>query len=190
MDLRFAPELESFRAEAAAWLEEQLSGPFRHLRGLNNHVDLVAERRNRLFTPFEHFDLAGMFRGDREHRTDQARAQQREHTARLQAEPRGLQTVGAFFTRAHAALAPQHLERRKPRRHLELEQRIFQRALVSVLIGGAIFGVDRGDCRLFVKMLALPPGAESRLSERKLALIKQGFSGSRSHSDASLGQSR
>ena len=45
MDLRFAPELESFRAEAAAWLEEQLSGPFRHLRGLNNHVDLVAERR-------------------------------------------------------------------------------------------------------------------------------------------------
>ena len=45
MDLSFAPELEDFRAEAAEWLEEQLSGPFRHLRGLNNHVDLVDERR-------------------------------------------------------------------------------------------------------------------------------------------------
>lgn len=45
MDLRFAPELESFRAEAAAWLDNQLSGPFRHLRGLNNHVDRVEERR-------------------------------------------------------------------------------------------------------------------------------------------------
>lgn len=46
MDLRFAPELESFRIEAARWLEQQLSGPFRHLRGLNNHVDLVEERRD------------------------------------------------------------------------------------------------------------------------------------------------
>lgn len=45
MDLRFAPELQAFRAEAAAWLESQLAGPFRHLRGLNNHVDLIAERR-------------------------------------------------------------------------------------------------------------------------------------------------
>lgn len=45
MDLRFAPELQAFRAEAAAWLESRLNGPFRHLRGLNNHVDLIAERR-------------------------------------------------------------------------------------------------------------------------------------------------
>ncbi|MGH7027292.1 acyl-CoA dehydrogenase family protein [Brevundimonas sp.] len=45
MDLSFAPELETFRAEAADWLETQLSGPFRHLRGLNNHVDLIEERR-------------------------------------------------------------------------------------------------------------------------------------------------
>lgn len=39
MQLAFAPELEAFRGEAAAWLEGQLSGPFRALRGLNNHVD-------------------------------------------------------------------------------------------------------------------------------------------------------
>lgn len=45
MDLRFAPELQAFRAEAAAWLESRLDGPFRRLRGLNNHVDLIAERR-------------------------------------------------------------------------------------------------------------------------------------------------
>lgn len=45
MDLRFAPELQAFRAEAAAWLEGQLAGPFSHLRGLNNHVDLIPERR-------------------------------------------------------------------------------------------------------------------------------------------------
>jgi alkylation response protein AidB-like acyl-CoA dehydrogenase len=45
MDLAFAPELEAFRAEAAAWLEGQLAGPFKELRGLNNHVDLIDERR-------------------------------------------------------------------------------------------------------------------------------------------------
>ncbi|MFG1229929.1 acyl-CoA dehydrogenase family protein [Xanthobacter wiegelii] len=45
MDLAFAPELKSFRADAAAWLEAQLSGPFADLRGLNNHVDLIARRR-------------------------------------------------------------------------------------------------------------------------------------------------
>ena len=39
MDLAFAPELEAFRAEVAAWLESQLAGPFKALRGLNNHVD-------------------------------------------------------------------------------------------------------------------------------------------------------
>jgi alkylation response protein AidB-like acyl-CoA dehydrogenase len=45
MQLAFAPELEAFRGEAAAWLEGQLSGPFRALRGLNNHVDQIEERR-------------------------------------------------------------------------------------------------------------------------------------------------
>ena len=41
MTLSFAPELESFRAEAAGWLETQLVGPFAHLRGLHNHIDQV-----------------------------------------------------------------------------------------------------------------------------------------------------
>jgi alkylation response protein AidB-like acyl-CoA dehydrogenase len=41
----YAPELQEFRAAAAAWLEEQLGGPFKSLRGLNNHVDLIDERR-------------------------------------------------------------------------------------------------------------------------------------------------
>ena len=45
MDLAFSPELEAFRAEAAEWLEGQLAGPFKALRGLNNHVDLIDERR-------------------------------------------------------------------------------------------------------------------------------------------------
>jgi alkylation response protein AidB-like acyl-CoA dehydrogenase len=46
MELAFAPELEAFRAEAAAWLEGQLAGYFNALRGLNNHVDLIDERRS------------------------------------------------------------------------------------------------------------------------------------------------
>ena len=45
MDLAFAPELEAFRTEAAEWLETQLAGPFKALRGLNNHVDLIDARR-------------------------------------------------------------------------------------------------------------------------------------------------
>lgn len=45
MDVAFAPELETFRVEAAQWLEAQLAGPFAHLRGLNNYVDQVEERR-------------------------------------------------------------------------------------------------------------------------------------------------
>ncbi|TWB66099.1 alkylation response protein AidB-like acyl-CoA dehydrogenase [Nitrospirillum amazonense] len=40
------PELERFRAEAAIWLESQLAGPFRDIRGLNNHVDLIERRRD------------------------------------------------------------------------------------------------------------------------------------------------
>lgn len=46
MDLAFAPELEAFRSEAAAWLESQLTGRFNALRGLNNYVDHVDERRS------------------------------------------------------------------------------------------------------------------------------------------------
>lgn len=46
MNLSLAPELDHFRAEASGWLEQNLSGPFRHLRGLNNHVDLIEERRD------------------------------------------------------------------------------------------------------------------------------------------------
>jgi alkylation response protein AidB-like acyl-CoA dehydrogenase len=45
MDLTFAPELEAFRAQAAAWLKAQLNGPFRALRGLSNHIDQIPERR-------------------------------------------------------------------------------------------------------------------------------------------------
>jgi len=45
MELAFAPELEALRTEAAAWLEQQLTGPFKALRGINNHVDCIQERR-------------------------------------------------------------------------------------------------------------------------------------------------
>ena len=45
MHLRFAPEQEEFRATAAAWLQAQMSGPFRHLRGVRNHTILPDERR-------------------------------------------------------------------------------------------------------------------------------------------------
>ena len=44
MRLAFAPELADFRLEAANWLEAQLAGPFKQLRGLNNHVNLIYER--------------------------------------------------------------------------------------------------------------------------------------------------
>jgi alkylation response protein AidB-like acyl-CoA dehydrogenase len=45
MQLAFAPELKAFRAEAADWLNSQLSGPFRAIRGQTNQVDNVEERR-------------------------------------------------------------------------------------------------------------------------------------------------
>jgi alkylation response protein AidB-like acyl-CoA dehydrogenase len=45
MKLAFAPELAAFRDEAAAWLNEQLSGPFAAIRGQTNQVDNVEERR-------------------------------------------------------------------------------------------------------------------------------------------------
>ena len=45
MKLAFAPELQAFRAEAAAWLDSQLSGPFAAIRGQTNQVDNVEQRR-------------------------------------------------------------------------------------------------------------------------------------------------
>ena len=45
MSRNYAPEHEGFRQEVAGWLDAQLSGPFAHLRGLNNHVDAIPERR-------------------------------------------------------------------------------------------------------------------------------------------------
>jgi alkylation response protein AidB-like acyl-CoA dehydrogenase len=45
MQLAFAPELKAFREEAASWLDAQLSGPFKAIRGQTNQVDNVEERR-------------------------------------------------------------------------------------------------------------------------------------------------
>jgi alkylation response protein AidB-like acyl-CoA dehydrogenase len=45
MRLGFTPQEEKFRAEAAAWLEAQLSGPFRDLRGVSSHTNHAARRR-------------------------------------------------------------------------------------------------------------------------------------------------
>ncbi|MDI1328514.1 MAG: acyl-CoA dehydrogenase family protein [Brevundimonas sp.] len=45
MSRNFAPEHEGFRQQVATWLDDQLSGPFAPLRGLNNHVDAIPERR-------------------------------------------------------------------------------------------------------------------------------------------------
>ena len=45
MQLAFAPELKAFRAEAADWLNAQLGGPFKAIRGQTNQVDNVEERR-------------------------------------------------------------------------------------------------------------------------------------------------
>ena len=45
MQLAFAPELKAFREEAASWLNEQLGGPFKAIRGQTNQVDNVEERR-------------------------------------------------------------------------------------------------------------------------------------------------
>lgn len=36
MQLRFAPELDAFRSEVAAWLSTQMAGPFADLRGITN----------------------------------------------------------------------------------------------------------------------------------------------------------
>jgi alkylation response protein AidB-like acyl-CoA dehydrogenase len=45
MQLAFAPELDAFREEAAEWLNSQLVGPFKSIRGQTNQVDNVGERR-------------------------------------------------------------------------------------------------------------------------------------------------
>jgi alkylation response protein AidB-like acyl-CoA dehydrogenase len=45
MKLGFTPKEERFRAEAAAWLEAQLSGPFRDLRGKTGQSGLAQRRR-------------------------------------------------------------------------------------------------------------------------------------------------
>ena len=41
----FTPEQERFRAEAAAWLEAQLSGPFASIRGWSKQMGMIPERR-------------------------------------------------------------------------------------------------------------------------------------------------
>ncbi|MCB9521317.1 MAG: acyl-CoA dehydrogenase family protein [Myxococcales bacterium] len=49
MDLKYTPEDEAFRAEAAGWLREQLEGPFAHVRwrgGPGDEHALVEERRD------------------------------------------------------------------------------------------------------------------------------------------------
>lgn len=45
MQLGFAPELKAFREEAADWLNGQLSGRFKALRGQTSQTDHVEERR-------------------------------------------------------------------------------------------------------------------------------------------------
>src|SRR5689334_3218422 len=46
MKLGFTPQEERFRAEAAAWLEGQLSGPFRDMRGLTSQGGYPQRRRD------------------------------------------------------------------------------------------------------------------------------------------------
>jgi len=45
MRLGFTPTEERFRAEAAAWLNAELSGPFRDLRGHSSHTSHIERRR-------------------------------------------------------------------------------------------------------------------------------------------------
>jgi alkylation response protein AidB-like acyl-CoA dehydrogenase len=45
MKLGFTSQEERFRAEAASWLERQLSGPFADLRGVRSHTAMVQRRR-------------------------------------------------------------------------------------------------------------------------------------------------
>lgn len=45
MNLGFTPEQEMFRRQAAAWLEQQLSGPFKHVRGLHSLTAMPDARK-------------------------------------------------------------------------------------------------------------------------------------------------
>ncbi len=45
MKLGFTPKEERFRVDAASWLEAQLSGPFRDLRGITSHGGQLERRR-------------------------------------------------------------------------------------------------------------------------------------------------
>jgi alkylation response protein AidB-like acyl-CoA dehydrogenase len=45
MKLGFTPAEEKFRAEAAAWLDAQLAGPFRDLRGVSSRTSHIERRR-------------------------------------------------------------------------------------------------------------------------------------------------
>jgi len=45
MQLGFSPAQEAFRAEVATWLEQQLSGPFAHLRFHEEITGKIAERK-------------------------------------------------------------------------------------------------------------------------------------------------
>lgn len=46
MNLSLPPELESFRATAAAWLESELAGRFSALRGVHNYSEMIDLRRD------------------------------------------------------------------------------------------------------------------------------------------------
>ena len=45
MKLGFSPEDEAFRAECAAWLQEQMNGPFADIRGIPNLCDEIPRRK-------------------------------------------------------------------------------------------------------------------------------------------------
>ena len=45
MRLGFSSAEETFRTEAAAWLERELSGAFRDLRGVRSHTEAFERRR-------------------------------------------------------------------------------------------------------------------------------------------------
>jgi len=45
MELGFTAAEESFRRAAATWLEQQLNGPFAHIRYIDSHIEQFAERR-------------------------------------------------------------------------------------------------------------------------------------------------
>jgi len=46
MKLGFSPEEEAFRAEAAAWLQAELGGPFADVRGVTSLTEMPERRRD------------------------------------------------------------------------------------------------------------------------------------------------